>query len=165
MPHFINPSSESHPEKTPISQSQALFRESTRIVNKKDSLEAKMERVRSACSKKFSDQSNGEGPYTNNSYNSYAYVERTFDDAVIYRKGEKLYKAEYDWEGDEVVFDDPVEVQDSYVETRSKVTEAARKKTKTKMNPAKVIGKGGYKKEPISAGWKGSIGKPIPDAP
>lgn len=154
MAHFhIQPDSEGRPERDPLGASEAQMREARSSVAADESFEARTQKISQACQKHFSES----GPdYPGGS--AYAYIEKTYDDVVIFKKGDKTFSVGYDMEGDEVVFDEPKEVRLTY--TPVKVREAnSRSSNPTTM--ALVNERKRKKKGKIDKGYTGSIGPEV----
>jgi hypothetical protein len=115
---FLIPNSDGAPERDSIGESESQFREAQASLAQDESYEAKMEKVRQACQKHFgSNTGTCGGDY--GSGDNYAYVERTFDDSVVFKKKGKLWQSDWTEDKDgEVEFSDPVEVRPTYSQVK-----------------------------------------------
>jgi hypothetical protein len=118
MSFFLRPESEGRVERSSPGMANHQFREAASTLSKSESIEAKLQKVQDACRRHFSDATGqyAESPYGSTS--SYCYVQKTYKNSVVFDKGGKTYVADYSWEGNEPVFGEPVEYEDTFTKKR-----------------------------------------------
>lgn len=120
----LTPNSSGEPESESIGGSEFNLREAISSLNRNKSYEERMNKVRQACSKQFSETSSGGGCGMDSMMQN-AYVEHTWDDAVVFKKGDKLYSADYEISDDgEVEFGEPQEIEPTFTPKKGKLKES-----------------------------------------
>lgn len=116
MAVYLVPNSESREEPDIVGRGEVGFREAVSALARDKSIETRMEKVRAACQREFSDSTNGYGGEYPGYTSQNAYIERTFEDSVIFQKGGNLFRVDYEIDGEgDVLFGDPEEVEHAYV--------------------------------------------------
>jgi hypothetical protein len=128
MTLFLVPNSGGEPERDSVGEADSHFREAASTLSQDKSYEAQMEKVRTACMKEFSESGNNATGCGYDSMGQSAYVERTFDDSVVFKKNGKLYAADWSENDDgEIEFGEAEEVRPTYTKVQGKKLKEARR--------------------------------------